>query len=99
MKIYINGKEFDSYEENEITEIFSKIKHKITDAFSHEKDNDKHSNEEIQYSHDIEIIHHKNDPNTENQNNSNEKLVSISMTRIITILKEKKMLYHYGARK
>ena len=30
---YINGKEFDSYSENEIIEIFSKIKGKITDFF------------------------------------------------------------------
>ncbi len=30
---YINGKEFDSYSENEIIEIFSKIKDKITDVF------------------------------------------------------------------
>jgi hypothetical protein len=31
---YINGKESDSYSENEIIEIFSKIKYKITDVFS-----------------------------------------------------------------
>ena len=30
----INDKEFDSYNENEIAEIFSKIKDKITDVFS-----------------------------------------------------------------
>jgi hypothetical protein len=30
---YINGKESDSYSENEIIEIFSKIKYKITDVF------------------------------------------------------------------
>src|ERR1700712_1998857 len=57
---YINGKEFDSYSENEIIEIFSKIKDKITDVFSHEKDKNKGSNEEIPYSKDIEVIHHKN---------------------------------------
>ena len=36
-EMLINDKEFDSYNESEITEIFSKIKHKITDVFSHEK--------------------------------------------------------------
>ena len=30
---YINGKESDSYSENEIIEIFSKINYKITDVF------------------------------------------------------------------
>jgi hypothetical protein len=30
---YINGKDSDSYSENEIIEIFSKIKYKITDVF------------------------------------------------------------------
>jgi stress response protein YsnF len=78
-EIYINGKEFDSYDENEITEIFSKIKHKITDAFSHEKDKDKHSTEEIHDSHDIEIIYQKNDSNVENLNNSNELIVPLSI--------------------
>ena len=44
---YINGKEFDSYSENEIIEIFSKIKYKITDVFSHhEKDKNKDNSEE-----------------------------------------------------
>ncbi len=74
-EIYINGKEFDLYDENEITEIFSKIKHKITDAFSNEKD--KHSSEEIPSSHDIEIIRQKNDPNIEYKNNSNEQIVPL----------------------
>jgi stress response protein YsnF len=78
-EIYINGKEFDSYDENEITEIFSKIKHKITDAFSHEKNGDKQNSEVIPDSHNIEVIHQKNDPNVKNPNNSNEQIVPLSI--------------------
>ena len=33
-EILINDKEFDSFNESELTEIFSKIKHKINDTFS-----------------------------------------------------------------
>jgi stress response protein YsnF len=78
-EIYINDKEFDSFHENEITEILSKIKDKITDAFMHEKD----KNKEIDggthhHSHDIEIIHHKKDSPLEHRNNPNEKLVPLS---------------------
>lgn len=40
-ELLINDKEFDHYNEREITEIFSKIKHKITDVFSHH-DKDKY---------------------------------------------------------
>ncbi len=39
-EVFINGKEFDSYNESGIIEIFSKIKDKITDVFSHDKDKD-----------------------------------------------------------
>jgi stress response protein YsnF len=38
-ELLINDKEFDHYSEGEITEIFSKIKHKITDVFSHHEKN------------------------------------------------------------
>ncbi len=37
-EILINGKEFDHYNEKEITEILSKIKDKITHVFSHSED-------------------------------------------------------------
>jgi stress response protein YsnF len=38
-ELLINDKEFDHYSEGEITEIFSKIKHKLTDVFSHHDKN------------------------------------------------------------
>ncbi len=38
-ELLVNDKELDTYTEHEITEILSKIKHKITDVFSlHDKD-------------------------------------------------------------
>jgi stress response protein YsnF len=37
----INGKEFDHYNEKELTEILSKIKDKITHVFSHDDDKEK----------------------------------------------------------
>jgi hypothetical protein len=79
---YINGKESDSYSENEIIEIFSKIKDKITDVFSHEKDKDKNSNKEIPHSEDIEVIHNKNNNiHNEKSTDSNTKLIPISIDK------------------
>src|ERR687886_560 len=52
--ILINDKDLDSFTEGEITEIFSKIKHKITDAFSHHdqnKDNENKNEEDHQHQH------------------------------------------------
>ncbi len=63
-------------------EIFSKIKDKLTDVFSHEKDKNKDGNEEIPHSEDIEVIHHKNDNlHNKKSTNSNEKLIPISIDK------------------
>ena len=78
-EVYINDKEFDAFHENEITEIFSKIKDKISDVFSHDKDKNKENDGGTHHqSHDIEIIHHKKDSPLEHLNNPNEKLVPLS---------------------
>src|SRR5690242_10006763 len=45
-ELLINDKEFDNYSEGEITEIFSKIKHKITDVFFHHDKNKDDSKQE-----------------------------------------------------
>ena len=50
--ILINDKDLDSFTEGEITEIFSKIKHKISDVFSHQdkkKDNENKNKEDHQH--------------------------------------------------
>ena len=78
-EVYINDKEFDAFHENEITEIFSKIKDKISDVFSHDKDKNKENDGgNHHHSHDIEIIHHKKGSPLEHRNNSKEKLVPLS---------------------
>ncbi|MBA3751056.1 MAG: DUF2382 domain-containing protein [Nitrosopumilus sp.] len=81
-EILIDGKEFDSYSENEITEIFSKIKHKITDVFLHEKGKDDADKEEgYHQSGDIEIKEYGEQSNMEshNQNNLIGKLIPFSL--------------------
>ncbi len=59
-EVFINGKEFDSYNESEIIEIFSKIKDKITDVFSHDKDKD--IDNEISFFREVEVMYYKNGP-------------------------------------
>jgi stress response protein YsnF len=77
-EVYINDKEFDAFHENEITEIFSKIKDKISDVFSHDKDKNKENDGGTHHhSHDIEIIHHTKDSPLGQRNNPNEKLVPL----------------------
>jgi stress response protein YsnF len=77
-EVYINDKEFDVFHENEITEIFSKIKDKISDVFSHDKDKNKENDGGTHHhSHDIEIIHHTKDSPLGHRNNPNEKLVPL----------------------
>jgi stress response protein YsnF len=77
-EVYINDKEFDAFHENEITEIFSKIKDKISDVFSHDKDKNKENDGGTHHhSHDIEIIHHTKDSPLGHRNNPNEKLVPL----------------------
>ena len=90
-EVFINGKEFDSYNESEIIEIFSKIKDKITDVFSHDKNKNIENKEDENYnkqqhpehhqSDDIEIKEYNEQIDKENhdQNNLNEKLVPFSI--------------------
>jgi stress response protein YsnF len=90
-EMLINDKELDLYNEGEITEIFSKIKHKITDVFSHHeknnynenKDSENKDKEEHHYqqqhghhsSHDIEVRKYGVKSNEEN-NNKNQNNVN-----------------------
>jgi stress response protein YsnF len=93
-EILINDKELDSYSESEITEIFSKIKHKITDVFSHHETNNDNENKDSENkdkeqqhshhsSHEIEVrkLDAKSDKehNNNNQTTVNEKLVPFSL--------------------
>ena len=89
-EILIDDKELDSYNEHEITEIFTKLKHKITDVFSsHENgDKDKYDGQNYQHqkqkhtSNDIEVkVYHENSKkeNNSDQKNLNEKPVPFSL--------------------
>ncbi len=69
--LLINGKEFESYSDTEIKEIFTKIKDKITHVFSHDENKEKADEEATSGEHqhhndtspsDIEIREHKEQP-------------------------------------
>ena len=91
--ILINDKDLDSFTEGEITEIFSKIKHKITDVFSNQdqnKDNENKNEEDHQHQHshhspnEIEVRKYdvkssEENDNNKDQNNVNENLVPFSI--------------------
>jgi stress response protein YsnF len=82
-EILINDKEFDAYNEGEISEIFSKIKHKITDVFSHHeknKDNEDMENrqQDQQQQHrpdEIEVKKYDEHSNEKNNTAQSKKLV------------------------
>ena len=89
-EILIDDKELDSYNEHEITEIFTKLKHKITDVFSSHETEDKDKYDEQNYQHqnqkhtsnDIEVkVYHENSKkeNNSDQKNLNEKPVPFSL--------------------
>ena len=80
-EMLINGKEFDSYTDNEILEIFSKIKHKVTDVFLHETNKDSEDDTQHPQSSDVEIREYKEQSNNDDQdqNNLNEQLVPFSL--------------------
>ena len=85
-EILINDKDLDSYNEQEITEIFSKIKHKITDAFSHHE-KDKNDEDQQHHSHqhqssDIVIKKYdekSNKKESDSQSEFSEKLIPFSL--------------------
>jgi stress response protein YsnF len=60
-EILINGKEFDHYNEKEITEILSKIKDKITHVFSH--DDKENGKEGVSHSTDGGVNQHNSSGN------------------------------------
>lgn len=66
-EILLNGKEFSSYDQKEIVEMLSKIKHKISHVFHHDEENKKNYNEESQPDKKTDKRQHNNhDPSHEN---------------------------------
>jgi stress response protein YsnF len=89
-EILVNDKALDSYNEHEVTEIFTKLKHKITDVFSsHESEHkDKDDGQNPQHNHqkhtanDIEVKvydEHSNKESNSDQKSSSEKPVPFSL--------------------
>jgi stress response protein YsnF len=77
-EIFINGKELDSFDEKEVSEIFSRIKNKLSDVFIHEKteleqEAKKNSNEST-----ISIVNTRHEENRSKENILNEKSLPIS---------------------
>jgi stress response protein YsnF len=71
-EMFINGREFDSYSQNELVEVISKVKEKISEVIhpeQNEADESSKSNEEIKrhYPHDVDIQYQKNEPSKENK--------------------------------
>jgi stress response protein YsnF len=78
-EIFINGRELDSYSHNELAEVFSKIKEKISEAIHPEKnENDEQANsgeDSKQYPNDIEVKIIRNENMT--QENKDEKALPL----------------------
>ncbi len=62
-EIFINGKELESHTEHEIKEIFSKLKEKISDVFSHEKAQEGQKNGEEGIDKNHQHHHRTHEPN------------------------------------
>lgn len=61
-EIFLNGKELGAYSENEIIEIFSKIKDKISNAFHHSSDKDEnHQQQHHNPNKELDFRYHKID--------------------------------------
>ena len=89
-EMFINGREFDSYSKNELVEVFSKIKERISEAIhsdQNEKDeksiNNSNENKDSkkQYPHDIEVIHIKN----EEKSRENKTQSAVDLDNIKTL--------------
>ena len=55
-EIFINGKVFDSFNDNELSEIFSRIKSKISDVFLHERTDLENNKQAESTGSEIEIV-------------------------------------------
>lgn len=90
-EMFINGKEFNSYSQNELAEVFSKIKEKISEVIHHnQNEGDKPNEGNLHYPNDLEIKHQKEENETippENEakynnakSNMKEKTLSLQST-------------------
>lgn len=71
-EILLNGKEFGSYDQKEIVEMLSKIKHKISHVFHHDEENKKNNNEESRLDKKSDKQQQHNDHNPSHENSELE---------------------------
>lgn len=86
-EIFINGKEFDSYDQNELVEIFSKIKEKLSDVFIHEHSGNKKGNNEDATFTDIELLKNKKSGDDSTKDITSEKLIPLSSDSVVNLEK------------
>lgn len=77
-ELFINDKEFDSYSDKEIIEIFSKIKNKLSEVFLNEKSDTPRNDQNTSEESNVEIINYEPEKERINQNILNEKMIPIS---------------------
>lgn len=77
-EVYVNGKELDSFDENEIIEIFSRIRSKLSDVFINENKDLENKNTKNTNESKIEIINTRRETKREMGNIISQKSVPIS---------------------
>ncbi|HYG00289.1 MAG TPA: hypothetical protein VD815_09365 [Candidatus Saccharimonadales bacterium] len=71
-EMFINGREFDSFSHKEISQVFSKVKEKISEVLHHEQNEERKGDNSTtrQYPHDLEIEMLKDDHDQDTTNKS-----------------------------
>ena len=77
-EIFINGKVFDSFNDKEISEIFSRVKSKISDVFLHERTDPENNKQAESAGNEIEIVSLGPEGKDSDKNISNEKPLTLS---------------------
>ena len=77
-EIFINGKELDSFDEQELGDILSQIKSKISNVFSHEKTQSEQESKKNSNESKISIIKERQKENTTKENILSEKPIPAS---------------------
>ncbi len=77
-ELYINGKELDSFDDNEIVEIFSRIRSKLSDVFINEKNDLEMKDTRNTNEGKIEIVNKKHETKRTDRNIISQKSVPVS---------------------
>lgn len=78
-ELFINGRELDDFDENEVVEIFSRLRNKLSDIFVNEQDKSEASDKPVTPESEIEILNTRhNSSSTRDKNIISEKVVSLN---------------------